>query len=152
MARTLDWRAIRAAAELLRKNAPPEVTLFWDGSCPLCRKEITYYKWLDAEQRRVEWVDIDAEPERLTPHGVPIEAAMAKIHGLDKHGSLVVGVPAFLSVWEVMPYWRVLPPILRSFPFVMPFADAAYAWWAKRRLGISARWRSLEEGSACRRD
>ena len=34
----------------------------------------------------------------------------------------------------------------------MPLVDAAYTWWAKRRLGISAAVRRLEEGSACRRE
>ena len=98
LARTLDWRGIRAASKRLLSATPPEVTLFWDGGCPLCRKEIAYYKWLDAEQRRVDWVNIDAQPEALAPHGVEVDAAMAKIHGLDKNGALVVGVPAFLAV------------------------------------------------------
>jgi len=149
-AKTLNWSAITSAASKLRRLAPPEVTLFWDGGCPLCKREIAYYKWLDHD-RRVEWVDIDSEPARLDAHGVPLEAALAKIHGLDKQGQLVVGVPAFLAVWEVLPYWSLLPPLVRSAPFVMPLVDAAYAWWAKRRLGISAAVRRLEEGSACRR-
>ena len=150
VARTLNWRAIDAAASRLRSLAPPEVTLFWDGGCPLCKREIAYYQWLDKEQR-VDWVNIDSQPARLDAHGVPLEAALAKIHGLDRNGSLVVGVPAFLAVWEVLPYWNVLPPVVRAAPFIMPLVDAAYAWWAKRRLGISAAVRRLEEGSACRK-
>ena len=150
-ARLLDWRAIRAAAARARLSAPPEVALFWDGACPLCRREIAYYKWLDAE-RRVDWVDISdsVQAERL-PQGVAVEAALAKIHGVDRAGALLVGVPAFLAVWDVLPYWRVLPPLLRRLPLALPLVDSAYGWWAKRRLGISARVRALEEGSACRR-
>ena len=148
---TLNWRAIEAAAARMRRLAPAEATLFWDGACPLCRREIAYYKWLDSGERRVEWIDVQAEPERLEAHGVTLEAALARIHGLDRRGALLVGMPAFLAVWEVLPYWRLLPPIVRSLPFAMPLIDRAYAWWAKRRLGISARVRALEEGSACRR-
>lgn len=149
--RLLDWRGISAAASRLRTVAAPEVALFWDGGCPLCKREISYYKWIDVE-KRVNWVDIDADPSQLDQHGVSLDAALAKIHGLDQHGKLVVGVPAFLAVWEVLPYWSALPPLVRSFPFAMPLVDMAYAWWAKRRLGISAAVRRLEEGSACRKE
>ena len=145
----LRFREIAAAASRLRTSLPHEVTLFWDGGCPLCRREIAYYKFLDHE-KRVNWINIEAEPERLAPHGVEPEAAMEFIHGIDKSGQLVKGVPAFIAVWEVLPYWNVLPPLIRTFPFAMPLVDAAYAWWAKRRLGISAAFRRLEEGSACR--
>ena len=144
--RTLAWRAISDAASRLRTRAPTEVTLFWDGGCPLCRKEIAYYQWLDAE-RRVDWIDLTAEPQRLDAHGVALETALSKIHGIDKSGSIVIGVPAFIAVWEVLPYWSILPPLIRSMPFAMPAIDAAYAWWAKRRLGITAHLRKLEQGS-----
>lgn len=150
--KTLSWRAIAGAASKLRSSTPPEVALFWDGGCPLCKKEITYYKWLDAE-KRVDWIDItSADSERLASHGVELDAAFARIHGLDRTGQLCVGVPAFLAVWEVLPYWNLLPPLIRAAPFAMPLVDAAYTWWAKRRLGISAAVRRLEEGSACRRE
>ncbi len=149
--RRLGWHAISEAASRLRTAAAPEVSLFWDGACPLCRREIQYYKWLDTE-KRVDWVDIQTQPERLAVHGVPLEVALARIHGTDRRGTLVQGVPAFLAVWEVLPYWNVLPPIVRTFPFAMPLVDAAYSWWAKRRPGISNRVRALEEGSACRKE
>ena len=104
----LRFREIAAAASRLRTSLPHEVTLFWDGGCPLCRKEIAYYKFLDHE-KRVNWINIEAEPERLAPHGVKPEAAMEFIHGIDKSGQLVKGVPAFIAVWEVLPYWWLLP-------------------------------------------
>ena len=50
-------------------------------------------------------------------------------------------------------YWRALPPLLRAAPGAMPVVEAAYGFWAKRRLGISAalKARSLGNASACRR-
>ena len=114
-----------------------------------CRA-VAYYKWLDSE-KRVDWVNIQEESDRLAVHGVEFDTAMQRIHGLDRHGSLLVGVPAFLAVWEVLPYWNILPPIVRAVPWAMPLVDAAYAWWAKHRLGISSRMRALEEASACRK-
>ena len=148
-ARVLGFKEIASAASRLRTAAAPEVALFWDGGCPLCRKEIAYYKFLDHE-RRVDWVDIDATPEALQPHRVQQKDAMAKIHAFDSTTStILVGVPAFMAVWERLPYWNVLPPLLHSMPFALPAVDAAYAFWAKRRLGLTGRLRTLEQGSAC---
>ena len=75
--------------------------------------------------------------------------AMSRIHALDARGSLQIGVPAFLAVWEQLPYWSVLPPILRAVPFAMPIAAAAYSAFARVRLRITGRARALDEGSAC---
>ena len=44
---TLGWEGINAAALKMVASMPPRVTLFWDGGCPLCTKEIAYYKTLD---------------------------------------------------------------------------------------------------------
>ena len=145
--RVLRWREInQAAARLVRK---PEVTLFWDGGCPLCRKEIAFYKWLDASRQRVDWVDINADPRQLAAHNVALEDAMTRIHGIE-HGKLLVGVPAFVAVWERLPYWSILPPLLRAMPWAMPAVEYAYAFWAKRRLGISTTLRRLETQASCR--
>ena len=78
----LRFREIAAAASRLRTSLPHEVTLFWDGGCPLCRREIAYYKFLDHE-KRVNWINIEAEPERLAPHGVDPEAAMEFIEEIE---------------------------------------------------------------------
>ena len=146
------WRAptgvcaSRGACQV-RAATAPAVTLFWDGGCPLCKREIEHYMTLDVE-KNVEWVDIHAAPSRLQPHQVTQQEAMALIHAVDKHGALVVGVPAFLAIWEQLPLpWSVLPPLMRNVPLAMPATAAAYAFWAKNRLSITDR--KLGDGSAC---
>ena len=132
-------------------SAARRVTLFWDGGCPLCRKEIDYYKRIDVAGR-VAWVDIDAHPEALVPHGIAPDQAIALIHALDARGTVQVGIPAFLAVWEQLPApWSWLPPLLRTLPGAQPIASAAYGFWAKHRLRITGRARELSEGSACAR-
>ena len=141
----LHWKEIREAARRVRAASAPAVTLFWDGGCPLCQREIAHYKQLDVENN-VEWVDIHAEPSRLQPHQVTPADAMELIHAVDKDGALQVGVPAFLAVWEQLPYWSVLPPLMRNVPLATPAAAAAYTFWAKNRLQITNR--KLGAGSA----
>ena len=74
---------------------------------------------------------------------------MAIIHAVDKEGELRRGVPAFLAVWEQLPLWNALPPILRAVPGALLVAEAAYRLFARHRLRITGRARSLGEGSAC---
>lgn len=61
----LEWDGIRKAASQLRMSLPAEVSLFWDGACPLCQIEIAHYSSIDVE-RRVDWVDLTRHPERLS--------------------------------------------------------------------------------------
>ncbi|EOD33441.1 hypothetical protein EMIHUDRAFT_455836 [Emiliania huxleyi CCMP1516] len=130
------------------RAAGPVVELFWDGGCPLCRREIGYYQRLDVDGR-VAWTDIDAAPEALQPHGVSQEEAMARIHAIGGRGQLLSGVPAFLAVWEQLPYWRLLPPLLTAAPGAVPLAEAAYRLFARHRLTVTGR-RSLGAATACR--
>ena len=98
----------------------------------------------------MDWADINAEPQRLEPHGVPLAAAMKRIHAIDASGQLQVGIPAFLAVWEQLPgFWAVLPPLLRTVPFALPVASAAYSVFARFRLQLTGRARALEAGTAC---
>ena len=56
--------------------------VFFDGGCPLCRREIAHYRRIDSAQRLC-WVDAASEPEALSRHGLSLEAAMAELHVLD---------------------------------------------------------------------
>jgi len=144
----LGWAEMVEASRRLRGATPPAVTLFWDGGCPLCRREIALLQSMDVE-RNVEWVDIDADASRLAPLNVTRAQALGFMHAVDRHGALQVGVPAFLAIWEQLPRWWILVPLIRHVPLAMPILDRAYAAWAKHRLRITGR--SLGEGSACER-
>lgn len=114
-------------------------TMLYDGECPLCRREVNHYIAID-KQQRVEWVNIHEHPERLRELNLNLAAAMARLHAIDADGQLVRGVPAFMVVWTQLPFYRVLPPIIRFFR-VESLLDKAYGrfadWRYKNRCGDS---------------
>ena len=83
---------------------PPKSTVFFDGSCPLCRAEIGYYRRKD-QGRALCFVDI-SEPGAVPPEGVTHERAMKRFHVLASNGRVLSGAAAFVEVWARLPRWR----------------------------------------------
>ena len=107
-------------------------TVFFDGGCPLCRREIQHYRRLDLGER-VRWVDITAAGEVLARHGIDPAAAMQRLHALNERGEVVTGVAAFLVVWRQLPGYRHLARLLERLGLT-PVLDRAYARFAVWRL------------------
>jgi predicted DCC family thiol-disulfide oxidoreductase YuxK len=112
-----------------------KATLFFDGGCPLCSREISHYQKIDHAQR-VNWVDIHADPEVLVPHGIEWIDAMKRIHLIDTQGQLQTGAYAFVSLWSQLPYYQWLAKLC-AFPGIVPLMDWGYRhfadWRWKRR-------------------
>lgn len=112
--------------------------MYYDGSCPLCRREVDHYRRLDRDQR-VSWVDISREPEALAPLGVDLNTAMRRLHATDEDGRLVSGVPAFLAIWRQLPGYRHLARAVALLGLT-PLFDGCYirfADWRYRRQCVS---------------
>lgn len=106
-------------------------TVFYDGGCPICRREIDHYRKLDRDQR-VIWCDIDAEPAAVEGSGVSFEDAMARLHVLDRQGRLQSGALAFTVIWDELPGWRWLAKLTRSLRLIGPM-EWGYGIWLRRR-------------------
>lgn len=106
-------------------------TVFYDGGCPICRREIDHYRKLDHEQR-VNWCDIDADPAAVEGSGVSFEDAMARLHVLDRQGRLHSGAVAFTVIWDELPGWRWLAKLMRGLRLIGPM-EWAYGLWLRRR-------------------
>jgi predicted DCC family thiol-disulfide oxidoreductase YuxK len=112
--------------------------VFYDGGCPVCRREIAHYRGLD-RTGRVHWHDIDAHPEVLADHGIDRIAAMRRFHVIDAGGEVRSGAEAFTVVWAELPGWRLLARLVRGLRLLGPL-ESAYEVWAQRR------WRRLQRG------
>ncbi len=111
-----------------------EATVYFDGSCPLCRTEIAYYRGQDSACR-LRFVDV-SEPGAPTPEGVTQEAAMQRFHVAKSDGSIVSGAAAFATVWALLPGWRWASR-LASLPGVTTLLEIAYRGFLPIRPYIS---------------
>lgn len=84
----------------------PTLTVYYDGSCPLCRREIAFYR-RQAATAPLEWVDVSASTATLGAD-LSCEAAMRRFHVRDANGQLLSGGAAFARLWRALPGWRVL--------------------------------------------
>lgn len=106
---------------------PPVLTVFYNGSCPLCRTEINHYK-KRADKYHVEgllWVDVTQQPNSLASFGVDDDGVIRRLHASDGDGSLFSGVDAFIAVWQLIPGYQWIAA-LASFPIIRTIADLLY--------------------------
>ena len=106
--------------------------IFYDGGCPLCRREIAHYQRLD-RAGAIEWVDLWSAPERLRRAGLDTRQAMARLHVIDSDGRLLTGVPGFVAIWRWLPYYRHLARVVTGLHLLRPL-DWAYSRFADWRF------------------
>lgn len=84
--------------------APAAVTVYFDGACPLCRREIAHYQRSD-RAAALCFVDVSA-PGAPTPVGVDRRLALARFHVLAGDGRVVSGAAGFVELWSLLPGWH----------------------------------------------
>ncbi|MEN1678619.1 MAG: DUF393 domain-containing protein [Planctomycetota bacterium] len=123
-----------------------EVEVFYDGDCPLCRKEINLLRRWD-KRGVIVFTDIaasDFRPERV---GVDFQTLMAEIHGRLPNGKVIVGVEVFRRLYAAVGFgWLVAPTRV---PGIRHVLDLGYRFFARYRLALTVR-RCDKEG--CRID
>lgn len=110
--------------------------VFFDGDCPLCRREIAALTRLD-RAGRIEFTDIAAPGFDASTTGRTRGELMARIHGRLPGGELVEGVEVFRQL-----YARVgFAPLVAAtrWPGISAALDAAYRVFAKNRLALTGR-------------
>ncbi|AMC99904.1 ion transporter [Halomonas chromatireducens] len=92
-------------SEPLAAKAP--VTLYHDGHCPLCQREVA---WLSRHPlaQRVTMVDIQASDFDPVPLGKQFPDMMGKLHVRDAKGCWFIGMDASRALYAVLGYRRLL--------------------------------------------
>jgi predicted DCC family thiol-disulfide oxidoreductase YuxK len=117
----------------------PELEVYHDGECPVCRMEVRYYRRLD-KAGRIRWTDIVALADSELPAGKTRAELLGRFHAREpgEAGGSVwhVGVDAFARIWQALPGFRHFAWIF-SVPGIRQAAKLAYLgflrWQAKDR-------------------
>ncbi len=114
---------------------PPRVTVWFDGACPLCRREIALIRRLDW-RGRIDFVDV------ATADGAcPLDRAqlLDRFHA-SENGSILSGAAAFAAMWRAVPLLWPLGQIARL-PLVLPLLERAYLAFLRIRPRLRAHLR-----------
>jgi predicted DCC family thiol-disulfide oxidoreductase YuxK len=121
----------------------PAVTVYFDGECPLCTREVDLVRRLD-RRSRIRFTDIAAPGFDAAVIGRTHDELMARIHAQLPDGTLVEGVEVFRQMYGATGFGPLVS--LTRIPGVSHLLDASYRWFAKNRLRITGR---CDEDGAC---
>lgn len=120
-------------------GAKPEVAVFFDGACPMCTKEIGYYRSIDTGGR-VLWEDV-ASDNPSCPVGYDKETLLKRFHVKDlTTGQVYDGAAGFAHLWCSLPQpWRWAGKIAKFAP-VTWLMEVGYLATLKVRPYIARRF------------
>ena len=81
-------------------------TVFYDGACPLCQREISYYRRQQGADS-VHWRDISNTTEDQIAPDLARSQALSRFYVRRVDGKLVSGVSAFAHLWLLLPAFHV---------------------------------------------
>lgn len=100
-------------------------TVFFDGSCPLCRREIGFYQ----RQRgadAIEWQDVSSlQGDACVAPGLDCVSAMKRFHVRSPSGQIRSGASAFAELWTWLPAFAWAGRLARL-PGILHVLELAY--------------------------
>ena len=121
----------------MTRSASPELTVLFDGGCPLCVREVTFLRGRD-RRGALGFVDIDSldyDPE--SHQGISYEEAMGRIHAITASGEVVRDVAVFREAYRLIGLGWLYAPT--RWPVLSAVVDWLYGIWAARRLQLTRR-------------
>jgi 3-demethoxyubiquinol 3-hydroxylase len=120
----------------LAANPGKALTVYFDGACPVCSKEIAYYQ-RQAGAQACEWIDASSCAESALGSGLTRGAALGRFHVRHPNGKLSSGMGGFAELWKVLPKtaWLGRMAATRPMPFLL---DQAYRVF----LAVRPLWRA----------
>ncbi len=112
----------------------PVLTLFYDGFCPLCVREMAQLRHID-KQGALQLVDIQlAESQALYPQ-IDFSEASRILLALTADGRLLRGLDSTHAAWSAVGLGYRTAWL--RWPVIRWFADKAYLYFAANRYRIS---------------
>jgi len=107
-----------------------QLTVWFDGGCPLCVREIALMRRLD-RRSAIEFVDVST-PDSTCP--IDRGALLERFHAREAGGEMLSGAAAFAAMWRAVPLLRPLGLLARDRRVL-----AALEWAYRRFLRVRPR-------------
>lgn len=119
----------------MQLGAGPKPTLYYDGACPICAREVAMYRRQPGADG-VCWVDVARCDTAALGPDLTRDAALARLHLRRPDGSLVSGAAAFTGLWQSLPRWSWLGRLFGS-AAALSLLEAGY----RAFLAVRPLWR-----------
>ena len=117
---------------------PATCTVYFDGACPVCRREIAHYRRQSGSES-IAWVDASSCDEAELGPGLDRSVVLSRFHVRNGDGTLTSGAAAFVAIWRRLPAFSWLAALASSRP-VLALLEAGYSIF----LRVRPWWRPLE--------
>ena len=111
------------------------VTVWYDGACPLCIREIALMRKLD-RRKTIAFIDI-ARPDATCP--LDRQLMLDRFHAAEEV-RLLSGAAAFAAMWRAIPMLRPIGVFARL-PGALAILEALYRQFLKVRPRIQQRFK-----------
>ncbi|APE29087.1 thiol-disulfide oxidoreductase DCC family protein [Aurantiacibacter gangjinensis] len=111
-----------------------DVTVFYDGACPLCRREIALMQRLD-RRGAIRFTDVSEGAPESCP--VAAEDLLRRFHVLED-GRMLTGAAGFAAMWRAIPLLKPFGHLARI-PLVERVLERLYVAFLRVRPRLQ-RW------------
>ena len=102
------------------QSKQPVITVYYDDQCPLCTREINFYK-RKIHSEGANWEAIS----NMNDDKIDKNKALEKLHVADSNGNLFIGADAFIEIWARVPKLSRFAKVMRI-PIFNMFLDICY--------------------------
>lgn len=114
-----------------RNASPPAastLTVWFDGACPLCLREIALFRRLE-KRSRIHFEDVSS-PDATCP--IDRVDLLERFHAQERGKPIVSGAAAFAAMWRAIPVLRPFGEFARI-PLVLYFLERLYVAFLRAR-------------------
>jgi predicted DCC family thiol-disulfide oxidoreductase YuxK len=131
----------------MAKSTDPTLTIFYDGLCLLCSKEMDHYKKQKGSDK-FSFLDITDPNFSAEKEGVDPFEVHKVMHVKTKDGHFKTGVDAFIEIWKYLPRYKKFADLARK-KWLRPLLDVGYFGFAKVRPFLPRKSQDCENSPYC---
>ncbi len=106
-----------------------KLTIFYDGACHLCFREVKHYLKLDKKNVLVP-VDISSDSFHAKDYGLDEKEVNLHMHSINEEGQVFKGIDTFIEIWKRVPFYHYLVPAFEN-EKLRPLVNLGYNIFAK---------------------